>query len=123
MPINTAISLDHNPNPSGDDDEGCALSNIIPDEKTSNAPYKNLARKESYARTLEVLKSKLSSFEVLILEEYLQEKSYEEAAKSVSKKTGVKYKAKSVDNSLLRIRSKSLKILRECVIDDAPIMF
>lgn len=126
MPINTAISLDHNPNSTGEEDDGggCSLSNIISDEKTSSAPYRDLARKESYNRTLEVLKSKLSNFEIMVLEEYLQEKSYEDVAKAVSKKSGIKYNAKSVDNSLLRIRKKSFDILKENGgIENVPLLF
>jgi RNA polymerase sporulation-specific sigma factor len=126
MPINTAISLDHNPNSSGEDEDtsGCSLSNIISDEKTSCAPYRDLARKEAYNRTLEVLKSKLSHFEIMVLDEYLQEKSYEEVAKAVTKKSGIKYNAKSVDNSLLRIRKKSFDILKETGgIENVPLLF
>ena len=124
QPINTAISLDHNPNSSGDDEDGCSLSNIIQDDKTSCAPYRDLAKKESYNRTLAVLKSKLSQFEIMVMEEYLQEKSYEEIAKAVTKRSGIKYNAKSVDNSLLRCRKKGLDILKESGgIENVPLLF
>jgi RNA polymerase sporulation-specific sigma factor len=124
MPINNSISLDHNPGQSGDEDDGnCSLSNIIPDEKSSSAPYKDLAKREAFARTLEVLKSSLSQFEIIVIEEYLAEKSYREAAKSVTRKTGIRYNEKSVDNALLRIRKKALEILRDGDIENIPLLY
>ena len=112
MPINNSISLDSSP--SGDDEDGsCTLSDIIPDEKQTNAPYNNLSNKEAFSKTLEMLTVTLSPFETLVLEEYLAEKSYKEAAKNISKKLGIKHNAKSIDNSLLRIRSKALKLFLE----------
>ena len=119
MPINNSISLDHNP--SGDDEDGCTLANILPDEKTSEAPYKELAQKDAYKKTFQALMGTLSPFEALVLEEYLAERSYREAARNISKKLGVRHNAKSVDNSLLRIRKKAFEILSENGFEGAPI--
>ena len=120
MPINCAISLDHNPSENGEDGN-CLLSNIIEDEKTPS-PAKFLEKREAYSRTLQTITGKLSSFEAIVLEEYLQERSYKETAKNVTKRTGVRYNEKSVDNALLRIRKKAIEIMNECDEDEIPLL-
>jgi len=120
MPINCAISLDHSPS-GQDDDDSCILSNIIEDEKTQS-PDKILENSEAYSKTLKTIMDKLSTFEAIVLEEYLQEKSYKETAKNVTKRTGVRYNEKSVDNALLRIRKKAFEMISECEPDDIPLL-
>jgi RNA polymerase sporulation-specific sigma factor len=122
MPINQAISLDATPVDNGDEGGNCLLSNVITDDKHSAPPYKEMANQESYNRSLEALKSKLSHFEILILNEYLKDLSYKEIARNVSRITGKRYKSKSCDNALLRIRKKSLELKQEDE-DNAPEMF
>jgi len=58
-----------------------------------------------------------------VLEEYLNEKSYKEVAKSVSKRLEIRYNAKSIDNALLRIRKKAQELIREDNKDIIPILF
>jgi RNA polymerase sporulation-specific sigma factor len=111
QPINQAISLDQCPL---DSDEGhCILSNVITDDKHSAPPYKEMASREAYLKTLEAIKARLSKFEIIVLEQYLQDRSYKDAAKSISRQTGSGYNEKSVDNALLRIRKKAVELLSE----------
>ena len=120
MPINNAISLDHNPNES-DEDGSCVLSNIIEDEKTPQ-PDDALENSEAYYKTLKTVMERLSTFEAIVLDEYLQEKSYKETAKNVTRRTGVRYNEKSVDNALLRIRKKAIEMIKDCEADDIPLL-
>jgi RNA polymerase sporulation-specific sigma factor len=120
MPINLAISLDHNPSDQ-DDDGSCMLSNIIEDDKIL-PPDKTMANNEAYSKTLKTMMNRLSIFEAIVLEEYLQEKSYKETARNVTKRTGIRYNEKSVDNALLRIRKKAIEMVKECDIDDIPLV-
>ena len=121
MPINQAISLDASP--MENEDGNCLLSNVITDDKHSAPPYKEMANRESYQKSLEALKSKLSKFEIIVLEQYLQDRSYKDAAKSISRQLGNRYNEKSVDNALLRIRKKATELLSEHNEDAVPIMF
>ena len=126
VPLNQAISLDHNPSSGDDDDENCILSNIISDNKITTLPYEDLAKRESFAKSLATLKTRLSPFESLVLDQYLQKLSYNEIAKNVSKATGIKYNAKAIDNGLLRLRRKCFDLLKECGANgenEIPIMF
>lgn len=120
MPINNAISLDHNPI-EGDEEGACILSNIIEDEKTP-PPDITYEKNEAYAKTLKTIMDKLSVFEAIVLDEYLQEKSYKETAKNVTKRTGIRYNEKSVDNALLRIRKKAIEMIKECESDEIPLL-
>lgn len=120
MPINNAVSLDYSP--MENDEEGAGtLANIIEDEKTP-PPDKTFENNEAYSKTLKTIMSKLSIFEAIVLEEYLQEKSYKETARNVTRRTGMKYNEKSVDNALLRIRKKAIEMIKECVADDIPLL-
>ena len=122
MPINQAISLDQHP--IDNDDGNCSLANVITDDKHSVPPYKEMANREAILRTLNSLRSRLSKFEIMALEQYLQDCSYKEAAQSITKSTGKRYKEKSVDNALLRIRKKAADILKECNAEElVPILF
>lgn len=112
IPMNTAISMDHSPvNQDDNETEMDPLSNIIPDDNNKTLPYKKLSDKENFNQTLNLIKNKLSAFEIIVLEEYLNEKSYKEVAKGVSKRLEVRYNAKSIDNALLRIRKKAQELL------------
>lgn len=112
MPINKAMSLDHSP--SGEvDDENCSLSNIITDERHCEPPFKEMDQREAYELTLRTLKARLSEFEIVVLEEYLRDHSYKDAAKNIVKRIGHERDEKSVDNALLRIRKKAAELLAE----------
>jgi len=120
MPMNKAISLDQCP--IENEDGNCSLSNVITDEKHSAPPYKELLSNESFTKTLTELKKRLSPLEILVLEEYLKDLSYDEIARNVTK-MGMKCDSKTADNSLYRVRLKSARLLKELGEDGAPIMF
>ena len=121
MPINQAISLDQCP--MDGEDGNCTLANIIADDKNSAPPYKELANKECYQRTLNTIRTHLSKFEIIVLDEYLNDHSYKEAARNITKKTGIRYNEKSVDNALLRIRKKAAEIISEHDEEAIPLLF
>ena len=124
IPINTAISMDHSPvSQDNNETEMAPLSNVIADDNNKTLPYKRMSDKETFNQTLESIKSKLSSFEVVVLEEYLNEKSYREVAKGVSKRLEIKYDAKSIDNALLRIRKKAHELVNANSEDVVPLLF
>jgi len=120
QPINTAISLDHAPD--GEEDSGGTLSNVITDEKSCEPPYKDMDQREAYQITITALKSKLSEFEIVVLEEYLRDHSYKDAAKIVSKRLCKSFDPKAIDNALLRVRKKSAALLSEIGKDSLPIL-
>jgi len=111
IPMNTSISMDHAPTEQ-DDHEMPPLSNIIADNNNKTLPYKKMSDKEIYNQTLDLLKNRLSTFEIIVLEEYLNEKSYREVAKNVSKRLSARCDAKSIDNGLLRIRKKAQELIK-----------
>ena len=114
LPINTAISLDHNPSCSQEDDDGsCPFSNVVADQQDQEMPYEDLCRNEAFDATLGALSDRLSDFEKKVLREYLQEKSYREAATNIRKKFGGTWDEKSIDNALLRIRNKAASLREE----------
>jgi RNA polymerase sporulation-specific sigma factor len=124
IPINTAVSMDHSPiNQNDNEMEMAPLSNIIADDNNKTLPYKKLSDKESFNQTFESIKSRLSSFEIVVLEEYLNEKSYKEVAKGVSKRLEIRYNAKSIDNALLRIRKKAQELIKCNSKDIVPLLF
>ena len=124
IPMNTAISMDHSPvNQDNNETEIAPLSNIIADDSNKTLPYKRMSDKETFNQTLNSIKAKLSSFEVVVLEEYLNEKSYREVAKGVSKRLLMRYDAKSIDNALLRIRKKAQDFLKCNNRDSVPLLF
>jgi RNA polymerase sporulation-specific sigma factor len=114
FPINKSISLNYNPveNNDGDENGSCTLSNIITDEAHTKTPYHETSEHESYSWTIMMIRSKLSEFENVVLDEYLKDKSYKEMAKSITRITGVRFNEKSIDNALLRIRKKALVVLK-----------
>jgi len=122
QPLNTSISLDHAPVGRDDEDESCSLSNIIPDKKSGQQPFSAMARSEAFERTLNALTSQCSEFERAALMQYLQDKSYREASKSLSKTSGRKCNERSVDNALLRIRKKAQAIREELGEDALPLL-
>ena len=114
MPMNTAISLDHNPAASeGEDDGSCPLSNVISDQMHQEMPYEDMSRSECFRRTMATIREKLSQFEAKVLDEYLLEQSYKEAARNIKAKYGERCNQKSIDNALLRIRKKAAELLKE----------
>ena len=123
MPLNTSISLDHSPLGNNDDDDACVLSNIIPDTVHGQPPFTTMTKSETFDRTFQSLMSLLSPFEQAVLTEYLQEKSYREASRSVSKIYGKRCNERSIDNALLRIRKKAQVLKNELGEDALPLVF
>lgn len=108
QPINQSISLDSCSNGNNEDDEGEDFYEKIPNGNKSAISASELtSSKEAYLVTLENLKSYLSKFERIVLEEWLLCGSYKEIAENISKKSSKKCDPKSVDNALLRIRKKA----------------
>jgi RNA polymerase sporulation-specific sigma factor len=124
MALNTSISLDHAPSGKDEDgDESCLLSNIIPDTINGKPPFTEMERTESFERTLASINSVLSDFEREVLLEYLKDKSYREAAKTMAKTHGSKCNERSIDNALLRIRKKAMAIKEGLGEDGLPLIF
>lgn len=120
-PINEAISLDHNP--SGDDgDEDCLLANVISTNRKEDLPFSDMASKEVFDYVLTKLRDKLSPFEIMVLEERLSQKSYKLVASSLSKKFGTKFREKSVDNAMWRIKKKASDLLSDSDDDDVNLL-
>ena len=116
--MNQAISLDSAIS-NDSDGENNTLANIIPDE--SNTVDKMAEINEAYLITLENLCSHLSNFEREVLNEYLLSSSYEEIAEDISKKNKKKHITKSVDNALVRIRNKAVKLRKQGKIEEIPL--
>lgn len=105
-PLNLSISLDHNPAGYSDDDDSCPLSNVITDLQHQQPPYDGIVRDETFRHTLGLIRGRLSRFERTVLDEYLEDNSYRDSAKNISKR-GERCNEKSIDNALLRIRKKA----------------
>lgn len=121
--MNQAISLDAS---YSNEDSSSTFSNIIPDEgcgvdeKTEND--------EAYDVTKLALIRHLSSFEKIVLAEYLASSSYEEIAKNILVKKNkptnsknVKDFKKAVDNALLRIRKKATHLRLHTKDENLPL--
>ena len=122
MPINTAISLDHNPG--DDDDTGGTLSNVITDEKSCEPPYKEMDQREAFSMTLTALKSKLSEFEIVVLEEYLRDHSYKDIAKNMSKRLGRHYNEKAcIVGGMKAITERGVLPIRKLKVGDKVLSF
>jgi len=122
-PLNTAVSLDHSPSGNEEDDESCSLANVIPDHEHGRPPFNDMAKSETFDRTLTAIQSVLSDFEQLVLEEYLKDKSYKDASRAISKKYGRRCNERSIDNALLRIRKKAMAMKGEGNEDALPLVF
>lgn len=122
MALNMSISLDHAPC-GQDEDDSCLLSNIIADPINGKPPFTEIERTESFERTFASINSVLSDFEKEVLFEYLKDKSYREAAKSMAKTHGSKCNERSIDNALLRIRKKAMLLKSELGEDGLPLIF
>jgi RNA polymerase sporulation-specific sigma factor len=123
IPMNTAISLDQSPVGNGDEDS-CPLSNVISDTGEEDAPFSEMSRSETFQRTLATLSGHLSEFEQIVLAEYLDDKSYRDAAESITECHGLICNEKSIDNALLRIRKKASELREEGgPEEDLPLLF
>lgn len=116
--MNTAISLDSSPIKDGDG-ERSSLMNIIADESAS--VDKVMETNEAYKITVKTLLSSLSTFERVVLEEYLANSSYQEISKNIKLKTKKRCNTKSIDNALLRIRKKAIYLKKHCKVEDIPV--
>jgi len=118
--INQAISLDSSPIGKNDDDEHkTTYANIIADNKASCD--ETLEKNEAYIVTKTTLLNALSSFERVVLKEYLSSSSYREISKNISISLDRRYNTKSIDNALLRIRKKAMHLFEYGKIEDLPI--
>lgn len=111
--MNQAISLDST---YGDNEEGQTLANTIPDKEDS--VDKQTEDSEAYLVTLRSLCDTLSPFEQEVLYEYLTSSSYNEIADDVSDR---KNPTKSVDNALVRIRTKAKKLKEIGKLEEIPL--
>jgi len=119
LPMNQALPLDQvmSSNDSDDSLNGGTLMNIIYDETEDFVV--DLCREEDKSCTLVELESTLSRFEQSVLTFYLQDHSYRQIARLVSKEHDRRYNEKSIDNALLRIRNKAAALREEGV--DLPL--
>ena len=115
--INQAISLDSSPNPHSEDAQ--TFANIIPDK--GDPVDKQTENREAYSVTLHTLCKTLSAFEKEVLHEYLTSSSYTEIAEDISTHERKKNPTKSVDNALVRIRSKAQKLKESGKLDEIPL--
>lgn len=117
FPLNNSVSLDYNP--TGDDgDESCTLANIITDEENPMNPSEITGAAESREWLTGLLRDKLSDLEKSVFDEFMNDQTYREMAKGVTKKTGdvmsgPEKPEKRVDNALLRIRKKARIIIEQ----------
>ena len=116
--MNTAISLDSSPI-KDDNGEHSSLMNIIADESAS--VDKVMENSEAYRITVKTLLTSLSTFERVVLEEYLSNSSYQDISKNIKTKTKKRCNTKSIDNALLRIRKKAIYLKKHCKVEDIPV--
>lgn len=117
--INQAISLDSSPVREDDDENKTTYANIIADNKASCD--KEMETNEAYEVTKKSLFNALSSFERVVLCEYLSSSSYREISKNITKNLSKRYNTKSIDNALLRIRKKAIHLMKYGKKEDLPI--
>ena len=96
LPLNTYISLNRTVY---DDEQETTLLNVLTSD-TDMSPEKILIDKEGFNVTKMNIYSILSSYEMSVLENYLQGMSYSDIASELSKPE------KSIDNALQRIKKK-----------------
>jgi RNA polymerase sporulation-specific sigma factor len=119
--MNQSVSLD-SPAPNNDkNDSKSTFANTLAD--TADPINKTIVINESYKITRDFLMDNLSSFEQVVLGEYLSSSSYKEISKNVSKKLGKRHNTKSIDNALLRIRKKAIELREDGKLEDTPIFF
>jgi len=118
QPMNKAISIDA-PVIQGDENSSNTFSNTLEDKK----PHSSIIaeKDEAYMVTKNTLMEALSSFERVVLAEYLATSTYREIAKNISKRTNKRCATKSVDNALWRIRKKAIQLKRFAKDDDMPL--
>lgn len=122
LPMNYAVSIDSPLITNGNEDENNdrnTLSNIL--EDGSPQADEVMGRDEAFKMTFKTLFHSLSTFEKIVLEEYLNSESYKIIAKNVSIRTASRYDAKSIDNALLRIRKKALELRKRGRGEDIPL--
>jgi RNA polymerase sporulation-specific sigma factor len=118
QPMNKAISIDA-PVTQGDEESSNTFSNTLEDKK----PHSSIIaeKDEAYEVTKKTLMDSLSTFERIVLEEYLATSTYKEIAKNISKRINKRCATKSVDNALWRIRKKAMQLKRYSKDDDMPL--
>jgi RNA polymerase sporulation-specific sigma factor len=119
--MNQAFSIEGSPikgNEEGED-SSTTFANIIPDKKDS--VDKAFENKEAIAITKNSLMNVLSFFEKIVLQEYLTSFSYKEISTNITKRIKKRCNTKSIDNALLRIRKKSVYVLKHCRPEDLPL--
>ncbi len=127
--INQSISLDSHYGTHDEDGSANTLANVIAD--TTETVDVKTESNEALKITRDTLLKGLSSFEQVVLCEYLSNSSYKEIArnpevvkhikKGESSRVTIKKIEKAVDNALLRIRKKAVTLKKHCGGEDLPI--
>ena len=100
IPLNSSVSLNASAYDDNEDVDRIDILNI----KTLNDPSDIIANQEYFKDIQEKIKENLSEFELMVLNEYENGKSYAAIAEKLNAKT------KSVDTAIQRIRKKANKI-------------
>lgn len=103
LPLSDYVALNNQGGIKSDDDEQTSAAYLI--KSTIESPEKLVQNQESIKLLLKEIKKQLSTFEITVLEEYLQGYSYIQIAQNLHLST------KSIDNALNRIKNK-LKFLK-----------
>jgi RNA polymerase sporulation-specific sigma factor len=102
--LNTAVSIDASISKNDEDKECGTMANMLADDGDF---IEKICADEDKKKTIKILMDVLSPLEKSVFKCYLEKMTYREIAVSISKCHGRTYDEKSVDNALLRIRSKA----------------
>ncbi len=103
--LNTAVSIDCPlNNDDNDKGDGGTMANLLADDINF---MDGICSDEDKSKTVGILMDTLSSLEKSVFRCYLEKMTYREIAAAISNTHGRTYDEKSVDNALLRIRSKA----------------
>ena len=103
-PLNFYVSLDSSDSSEGSDSP---LSETIPDQAIESDPESLLIDRENYSSVEDKINKSLSTFELDVLMLYLEDRSYKEIAKILSRDE------KAVDNAVQRIKKKLLYLKKD----------
>jgi len=117
--INRAVSIHVRYGNGNNEDDRNTLENTLADG--AEMIDVTVAKNEAYDVTKKTLMNNLSSFEKIVLHEYLTTASYREISKNITKRFKSKYNTKSIDNALLRIRKKATYLKKHTKFEEIPI--